>query len=75
MAAPITIQVNGGNLFAIALAQYGDATQWNQLAQANWQQVRGPNGLIDYQLQSGAGVLTVPSLPAKSISGGVVVAP
>ena len=75
MSALITIQVNGGNLFAIALAQYSDATQWNQLAQANWQEVRGANGLIDYQLQPVAGILNVPALPANSISGGVIVAP
>lgn len=75
MAAPVTLQVNGGNLFVIALKQYGDATQWNFIAQNNWPSVRGANGLIDYMLQPGVGTLTIPKLPQIAISGGVIVAP
>jgi hypothetical protein len=33
------ITLTGGNLFAIAAAQYNDATLWSQIAQAN--------GLVD----------------------------
>jgi hypothetical protein len=75
MATPTKLQVNGGNLFVIALKQYGDATQWNFLAQNNWPSIRGTNGLIDYVLQPGAATLTVPKLPQNAGSGGVIVAP
>ena len=30
-----TITVAGGNLFAIALAELGDATQWDRIAKLN----------------------------------------
>jgi hypothetical protein len=35
MVSAKTITVAGGNLFAIAAQQLGDATQWNRIAQLN----------------------------------------
>jgi len=50
------ITVSGGNLFAIAAAQYGSALFWAQIAQAN--------GLVDP-------VITVTlTLPASPVSTG-----
>lgn len=53
-----TITVAGGNLFAIAAQQYGDATQWYRIAAAN--------GLDDPFLD---GVVTL-SIPSAQTTGG-----
>ena len=58
-----TITVAGGNLFAIAAQQYGDATAWLQIARAN--------GLSDPFL-SGLVTLTIPPYDPTQ-SGGVAV--
>jgi hypothetical protein len=58
MALP-TITVVGGNLFAIAAQQLGDATQWIRIAQAN--------NLSDPQL---SGVTTLVLPPVDSTAGG-----
>lgn len=55
-----TITVPGGNLYDIASLEYGDATAWTLIAQAN--------GLTDPQL-SGITELTIP--PYNGASGGV----
>ena len=55
------ITVAGGNLFQIASAQLGDATQWIRIAQLN--------GLQDPML-SGLQTLMVPALDPTA-SGGV----
>ncbi len=57
------ITVAGGNLFAIAAQQYGDATAWLQIARAN--------GLSDPFL-SGLVTLTIPPYD-RAQSGGVAV--
>jgi L-ascorbate metabolism protein UlaG (beta-lactamase superfamily) len=56
-----TITVVGGNLFAIAAQQLGDATQWIRIAQAN--------GLTDPML-SGLATLVIPD-PDPSQTGGL----
>jgi nucleoid-associated protein YgaU len=53
-----TITVAGGNLFAIAAQQYGDATQWYLIAAAN--------GLKDPFLN---GVVTLSIPPAQTTGG------
>jgi hypothetical protein len=53
-----TITVAGGNLFQIAAAQFGDATQWIRIARLN--------GLSDPVL---VGVVTL-RLPDQDPSGG-----
>jgi nucleoid-associated protein YgaU len=56
-----TITVSGGNLYDIAALEYGDATAWTTIAQAN--------GLTDPQL-SGITQLTIP--PYNATSGGIL---
>jgi hypothetical protein len=56
-----TITVAGGNLFAIAAAQLGDATQWIRLAQLNHlddSQLAGLTTLLipDVQANGGGGI-------------------
>lgn len=59
-----TITVVGGNLFKIAQEQYGDATQWAAIADAN--------GLTDPQL-SGMQTLIIPSASmAANYAGGIL---
>lgn len=53
-----TITVTGGNLFSIAAAELGDATQWIRIAQLN--------GLSDPMLQ---GVVTL-RIPATDPTAG-----
>ncbi len=53
-----TLKVAGGNLFAIAAAQFGDATQWNRIAELN--------GMTDPWF---VGSLTL-TLPAPDPAGG-----
>ena len=55
-----TITVAGGNLFAIAAAQFADAAQWIRIAQLN--------RLADPQL-SGVVTLNLPP-PAQNYAGG-----
>lgn len=47
----LTITVAGGDLYRIALQQYGDATAWDQIARAN--------GLTDPVVR-GVQLLTIP---------------
>lgn len=61
-----TIQVYGGNLFVIALQQYGDATLWNVIAEANG--INPPDFLITGQME-----LIIPVLTSTSDTGGVFV--
>lgn len=62
-AIPIrTIRVAGGNLFAIALAELGDATQWNRIAALN--------GLTDPWL-TGQHALLIPPVD-ENAGGGVL---
>ncbi len=56
----LTITVAGGDLYRVALEQYGDATAWTQIAQAN--------GLADPVVQ-GVRTLLVPPYAG----GGLVV--
>ena len=56
-SSPNTLAVAGGNLYAIASAQYGDPTLWTIIAAAN--------GLTDPQI-SGPTVLTIPLNPASA---------
>jgi len=63
-AAPATatkIQWGGGSLFALAAKVYGDATQWNRIAQAN--------GMVD-PWQFGIFTLSLPPV-VSSTSGGI----
>ncbi len=55
-----SITVAGGNLFAIAAAQLGDATQWIRIAQAN--------GLSDSILQ-GLVTLLIPAVDPNAGGG------
>ena len=55
------ITVSGGNLFAIAAAQYGSALFWAQIAQAN--------GLVDPVI-TGTVTLTLPASPVST--GGIL---
>jgi hypothetical protein len=59
--SPNTLAVVGGNLFQIAAAEYGDATDWTAIAIAN--------GLTDPFL-SGPMILTIPLVPGDS--GGIL---
>ena len=58
-----TITVTGGNLYAIAAAQLGDATQWIRIAQLN--------GLSD-PILTGVVTLLIPPVNANA-GGGIVV--
>lgn len=59
-----SITVAGGNLFSIAAAQFGDATQWIRIAQLN--------GISDPML-SGVVTLNLPP-PNPNYAGGGVAA-
>ena len=54
-----TVTVAGGDLFRLALARLGDATQWNRIARAN--------GLAD-PVRSGLSTLKLP--PVDPAAGG-----
>ncbi len=56
-----TITLTGGNLFQLASAELGDATQWNRIAELN--------GLSDPML-SGLVTLSLPDVDANA-GGGV----
>jgi len=56
-----TITVAGGNLFAIAAAQLGDATQWIRIAQLNNLSDPMLNGVVRLQLPA----------PDPKASGGI----
>lgn len=64
-----TVTVSGGDLFHLALAQLGDATQWNRIAQANANPAGGPP--IDPVI-SGIVTLNIPSVNPL-LTGGVLV--
>ena len=53
-----TIQVAGGNLFALAAKYLGDATQWNRIAALN--------NIYDPQIN---GVMTLKIPPADALAG------
>lgn len=53
-----TLTVAGGNLFALALQELGDATQWNRIAKLN--------GLSDPII---TGIVTL-TIPAKDPNAG-----
>ena len=55
-----TVTVSGGNLYQIALQQYGDATQWWRIAQAN--------GLTDPNI-IGIVTISIPSMTATDTGG------
>lgn len=65
MSAPTvtTIQVAGGNLFAIAAQFLGDASQWNRIATLN--------GLTDPML-SGVTTLKIPPVNKAAGNGGIL---
>lgn len=63
-APPKTIQVAGGNLFAVALSELNDATQWNRIAQIN--------NMVDPWF---TGVQTLAIPPVDPTAGGGVYAP
>lgn len=58
-----TVNIAGGNLYALALQYLGDATQWNRIAQQN--------GLIDPMI-TGQMTLQIPSVDLNA-GGGVFV--
>ncbi len=62
MPSTVTVSSADGDLFWIASVQYGDATAWLAIAQAN--------GLLTADLPAGLTTLTVPDFEA-SFSGGV----
>ena len=59
-----TIVVAGGNLFQIAAAYLGDATQWNRIAALN--------NLWDPWLPTGITVLKLPVADAGAGNGGIL---
>ena len=63
-----TLAVAGGNLFAIAAAQYGDALQWSRIAELN--------GVWCPWLDSTTPVLKLPGpAAAAELTGGLIGAP
>ncbi len=62
VAKAVTVSGADGDLFWIASREYGDATAWLAIAQAN--------GLVTADLPSGLTTLTVPDFEA-GFSGGV----
>ena len=62
MAKTVTVSGADGDLFWVASREYGDATAWLAIAQAN--------GLTTADLPPGLTTLTVPDFQA-SFSGGV----
>jgi nucleoid-associated protein YgaU len=63
MSGTKTVTVAGGNLFQIAAAQLGDATQWNRIALLN--------GLLDPFL-TGVHTLQIPSIDPNAGNGGIL---
>ncbi|MBV9784776.1 MAG: hypothetical protein JO264_13285 [Acidisphaera sp.] len=55
-----TLTVAGGNLFAIAAQQLGDATQWIRIAQLNG---------LDDPILSGLTTLTIPQTDPTATGG------
>lgn len=58
-----TITIAGGNLFAIAAKELGDATQWNRIAALN--------GLTDF-LVTGIVELQLPPVNPAAGNGGIL---
>lgn len=59
----ITVTVAGVNLFAVAAAYLGDATQWNRIAALN--------GLVDPMI-SGLVTLQIPPVNPSAGNGGIL---
>jgi hypothetical protein len=57
-----SVQMAGGNLFALAALELGDATQWNRIAQLN--------GLYDPMI-SGLVTLAIPPVNPQAGNGGI----
>jgi nucleoid-associated protein YgaU len=68
-----TINIAGGNLFQIALAYLGDATQWDRIALANLSAL-APNGGVPDPMLTGLVELDIPAVNANA-GGGVYVPP
>jgi hypothetical protein len=68
-----TIDVAGGNLFALALQYLGDATQWNRLALVN-QATLAPAGGVPDPMITGLVRLQIPAVNANA-GGGIYVPP
>jgi hypothetical protein len=64
-----SVTVSGGNLYALALQQLGDAQQWNRIAQANANPAGGPP--MDPVI-SGIVTLNIPSVNPL-LTGGILV--
>jgi nucleoid-associated protein YgaU len=58
-----TVMVAGGNLFALAAKELGDATQWNRIAALN--------GILDPMI-IGVVTLTIPPVDANAGNGGIL---
>jgi hypothetical protein len=58
-----SVQIAGGNLFALAAKYLGDATQWNRIAALN--------GLTDPMITSIV-TLKIPPVDAKAGNGGIL---
>lgn len=58
-----TITVAGGNLFAIAAQELGDATQWNRIARLNGMSDPMIIGIVD---------LVIPPIDANAGNGGIL---
>jgi hypothetical protein len=62
-----TLTVTGGNLYQIAVAQLGDASQWNRIVQANL-----PNGGAPMDpFLTGLVTLNIPSVN-PDLTGGIL---
>jgi nucleoid-associated protein YgaU len=68
-----TVNVAGGNLFALALQYLGDPTQWDRLALAN-QATLTPAGGVPDPMLTGIVSLKIPAINANA-GGGVYVPP
>jgi len=64
-----TINIAGGNLFALALQYLGDSTQWDRIALANLSTL-APNGGVPDPMITGLVKLNIPSVNANA-GGGV----
>lgn len=68
-----TINIAGGNLFALALQYLGDATQWDRMALVNLAPL-APNGGVPDPMITGLVALNIPSVNSNA-GGGVYVPP
>jgi hypothetical protein len=58
-----SVTIAGGNLFAVAALELGDATQWNRIARLN--------GLLDPMI-TGIVTLLIPPVDANAGNGGIL---